>query len=367
MGFLSRVFGRRSAVLPDASKTGARKPDEGAPLPLLLLVASRPEEGDLLGVLKVIDHFASMIGVYRCDIESPKWDPKRSLLAVNGNFSETKPDDIRRMARELWGPRCTEGRQVTIIEFLHNVSWLITITRPSTAVGSDHAGYRADLFPRRAEFFFNPIDRFVSRSHVEEFERSLLESLKKYRYDLPSSNLRVRTELGQFCFGIEVRSGRELNSVFSDLTTVVRQFKSAGLPGLAANGWSICAHGRHFYNKWDFEVDGKKLQTACLDCLSGAAKPHQAEKPVPAVQPGEEHFRRSVELGRLGEWRQAVEQLRKAANLNNQDAWSIVKALWCPRCQTKIPEPSPISMSDYAAFWRGVCPKCHAQLRFPVQ
>ena len=346
---------------------GIGKPDGSAPLPLLLFVSRQPEEHDLVTVLKCIDIIASKIGVYRCDLDSPKWDPERSLKGATGDPSTITPDDLLGLARRIWGPHCADEAKVAVIEFVPGVSWLIAITKPNIAAGADHAGYMAELFPRRAKFFFNPTGNlgYVSTCQIKELESGILLFLKKYRYDLPK--VYAYTD-GYFNFGIEVRSGSELNLVFSDLDTLIKSFNNVGLRRALPYMWGVCEHGRYFQSDWSFELNGKKQETACIDCINGATGAKNfVESTSEAPRPGEEYYRRSIEFARHGDWKHATEELRAATNLGHQEAWSTVTMLWCPRCRMRVSQPSTSAMSDYAMFWRGVCPQCETQLRFRIQ
>jgi hypothetical protein len=109
------------------------------------------------------------------------------------------------------------------------------------------------------------------------------------------------------------------------------------------------------------------IRRLCEEFLNGAPAPQEVDERRSPPSPGAENYRRSIEFARRGDWKHATDEVHTAWKYGHQGACSALNTMWCPRCRTRISQPSTVAMSDYARFWRGACPRCETQLRFSIQ
>ena len=156
MAFLKDLLGRKpsGSTQPATAKVTVAPPVapnpalNDAPFPRLLLVGDHPEMRRLSAVL---ENIAPRCGFWMKDLASPNWNQQMSFKAIQRNFETLNADEMKLIAREIWGRGCLDQAScvVTVVQLEPMGCFMLTIAKEQQAAASeaDNAGYLPNFFP----------------------------------------------------------------------------------------------------------------------------------------------------------------------------------------------------------------------------
>jgi hypothetical protein len=187
---------------------------------------------------------------------------------------------------------------------------------------------------------------YENGSYTGEFRYGEQHGRGKYVWEENGSSYEGEWKNGKF-HGEGVR-------IYEDGGKYIGKFEE----GREVGGWYHFTNGNRV---WCYRDENGEWVNASTDRESGGetGQPMNSESSHSA----DNHYHRALALAAKSDWPHAFEELKEAVNQSHPEAKKMLATAWCPNCRTQIREPSTQSISDYARFWRGRCPKCECQFQ----
>jgi hypothetical protein len=205
----------------------------------------------------VLENIAPRCGFWIKDLTSPNWNQQMSFKAIQRDFEALTADEMKRIAREVWGPGCLDQPScvVTVVELEPMGCLMLTIAKEQQAAASEaeNAGYMPNFFPTFGGVRIKA--NYIADAAKADQVLSRYQTARSLRHD-------------ESCLDFEVRftSGREMTAFMEELMAVMRPFAKISDIRYSYHGWQRCEHGRYYSDAWGVGM------TACVDCIRAGAK-----------------------------------------------------------------------------------------------